>query len=118
MEAVMIVISLQAVMAAAFVFTAGAQGPAPGRTDRIAGAEPRAYHLAQRRDLKDDDDAAWQKFGPSNNAARNKRNDDDQSSPRRPFIEDRASRAINDRGGGSRSRDPEDERLRGRNYRD
>ena len=113
------ILRLGVVMAAAFVVATDANAPALGQTTWIASPQPYVHEIASRQDTQDDEDRAWEKFGPQNKASRNtNRNDNDQAAPRQPMIYDRALRDLNDSDGGYRSRNREDERLRGRNYRD
>src|SRR5262245_37334351 len=104
------------VLAAAFV-AADATVMASAQTRAIAGAAPRGYDLAAGRDAQSDDSAQGQ-FGGSNKASGANPNDDQDDRPKiRKKIEDRPARERFDRAD-DRLRTRDDDRLRGRNYRD
>jgi hypothetical protein len=108
---------LLVVTAAALAFAGGANVTAPARPGWIAGPQPRTYLLADRRDMQEDESAPGQ-FGASGRASGGVNRNDDDDRPRvRRQMEDRTLRERIDRGE-DRVRDRDDERLRGRNFRD
>jgi hypothetical protein len=117
LEVVMMIKMLLLVLAAAFALAADANLMASAQTRWIAGAQPRAYDLAAGRDTQSDEGAQGQ-FGASNKASGANPNDDQDDGPKvRKKIEDRPARERFDRTE-DRFRTREDDRLRGRNYRD
>jgi hypothetical protein len=112
----MMIKMLLLVLAAAFV-AAGATIMASAQTRSIVGAASRAYDLAAGRDTQSDDSAQGQS-GASNKASGANQDDDQDDRPKvRKKIEDRPGRERFDRAE-DRFRTRDDDRLRGRNYRD